>query len=82
MNIESAGDVFTITCTSGELALIAEGLYAVQKAGQQCLEDEIPDEFDTPVLEEELKQLADMRLTLMPALGEEPVFRIVDGGQA
>ena len=81
MNIESAGDVFTITCTRGELSLIAEGLYAVQKTGQQCLEDEIPDEFDTPVLEAELRQLADMRLTLMPALGEEPVFRIVDGGR-
>lgn len=40
-----------------------------------------PDEFDTPVLEAELRQLADMRLALMPALGEEPVFRIVDGGR-
>lgn len=71
----------TLTCDYGELSLIAEGLYAVQKAGQQCLEDEIPDEFDTPVLEAELRQLADMRLTLMPALGEEPVFHIVDGGR-
>lgn len=42
LNIESAGDVFAITCTRGELSLIAEGLYAVQKTGQQCLEDEIP----------------------------------------
>lgn len=71
----------TLTCDYGELSLIAEGLYAMQKTGQQCLEDEVPDDIDTPVLEAELRQLADMRLALMPALGEEPVFHIVDGGR-
>ena len=70
---------YTLTCDEGELSLIAEGLYAVQDTGRRCLEAGIPDEFDAPVLENELRQITRMRLALMPALGEEPVFRIIDG---
>lgn len=77
-----AEGTYTLTCDEGELSLIAEGLYAVQDTGQRCLDRGIPDEFDAPVLAEELRQLADMRLTIAGAMGTKPVFRIIDGGQA
>lgn len=73
--------VFVLTCDEDELSLIAEGLYAVEDAGRRCLEADIPDEFDAPVLEDELRQIAQMRVALMPALGEEPVFRVIRGGR-
>lgn len=78
----TAEGTYTLTCDEGELSLIAEGLYAVQDTGKRCLDRGIPDEFDAPVLAEELRQLADMRLTIAGAMGTEPVFRIIDGGQA
>lgn len=77
----TAEGTYTLTCDEVELSLIAEGLYAVQDTGQRCLDQGIPDEFDAPVLAEELRQLADMRLTIAGAMDTEPVFRIIDGGQ-
>ncbi|WP_417802971.1 hypothetical protein [Thermophilibacter provencensis] len=84
MRIEKANggaDRFTLTCDEGELALIAEGLYAVENTGRRCLADDIPDEVDRPGLEAEVARLAEMRVVLMPALGEEPVFRVIRGGR-
>ena len=65
----TAEGTYTLTCDEGELSLIAEGLYALQDTGQRCLDRGIPDEFDAPVLEAELRQLADMRLTIAGAMG-------------
>lgn len=31
------------------------------------------------MLEDELKLLPDIRIALMPALGDEPVFHVIDG---
>lgn len=81
MRVNKKGGTFTLICDKDELSLIAEGLYAVEDAGRRCLADDIPDEVDRPGLEVEVARLAEMRVALMPALGEEPVFRIIDGGR-
>ena len=80
MQISEAGGRFTVICDRAELALVAEGLYAVESAGRRCLEQGAPDEFDRPALEAELALLSSMQTSLMPSLGERPVFGIVDGG--
>lgn len=72
---------YTIACSEGELALIAEGLYAVQDAGKRCLEAGVTDNFDTPLLVEELKQLSDMRLAIAEAPGINSTLHIVNGGR-
>ena len=75
------GGSFVLTCDEAELALIAEGLYAVEDTGRRCLDQGIPDEFDQPELEAEVAKLAKMRTALMPALGGEPTFRVIQGGR-
>lgn len=72
---------YTIACSEGELALIAEGLYAVQDAGKRCLEAGVTDNFDTPLLIEELKQLSNMCLTIAEASEINSTLHVVNGGR-
>lgn len=69
MNVIRDNDTYTLTCDRDELGLIAEGLYAVSHTGRQALERGISDEFDAPVLREELYLLDDMRAQVDAALG-------------
>ena len=63
--------VYVLTCTEAELALIAEGLYAVEHTGRQCLDAGVPDEVDRPGLREELYLLGDMRAQLDATLDRQ-----------
>lgn len=83
MDVRTAGELagtYSIVCDRAELSLIAEGLYAVERAGRSCLRDDVPDEFDRPMLEAEVERLADMRTSLLAVLDGRPEFRVMDGG--
>lgn len=69
MRIACDNDRFILICNRDELGLIAEGLFAVSHTGRRSLEQGIPDEFDAPVLREELYLLDDMRAQVDAALG-------------
>ena len=69
MNVTKNPDgIYVLSCTETELGLIAEGLYAVEKTGRQCLEAGIPDEIDRPGLRGELFLLGDMRAQIAAML--------------
>lgn len=72
---------YALTCDEGELSLIAEGLYAVEDAGRRCLANDVPDEFDRPVLEVEVRRLGRMRLAIEGVLDISPAFRAIEGGR-
>ena len=68
MQVRRENDRFTIVCNERELALIAEGLYAVEDTGRRCLEAHVPDEVDAAALCDELYLLGDMRAQIDAAL--------------
>lgn len=83
MDVRTAGELvgtYSIACDRAELSLIAEGLYAVEKAGRSCLRDDVLDEFDRPMLEAEVERLANMRASLSAVLDGRPEFRVMEGG--
>lgn len=81
MQIINESGVYVLTCDKDELALIAEGLYAVEDAGKRCLAEGVPDAVNRPQLEGELHEIGQMRLMLQAVFGERPVFHIIDGGR-
>lgn len=60
MLISCDGGAFTLRVTDYELALIAEGIYAVRDAGRRCIENGSADETDRKDLEVEINELSDM----------------------
>lgn len=72
---------YVLICDRYELSLVAEGLHAVAGIDRRCLERGIPDEFDTPVLEEELELLERMQVAIAQILDQGPVFSVIDGSR-
>lgn len=60
MLISCDGGAYTLRITDYELALIAEGIYAVRDAGRRCIESGSADEVDRKALEAEIDVLGDM----------------------
>ena len=59
---------FVIRCSRRELALLEEGLHALEDAGRMCLEEGSVDEFDVVPLQSELATVAGMRGDAVQAL--------------
>lgn len=60
MLISCDGGAYTLRVTDYEIALIAEGIYAVRDAGRRCIESGSVDEVDRKALEVEIGALGDM----------------------
>ena len=60
MLVSCNGSSYTLRVTNHELALIAEGIYAVRDADKRCIESGSTDEVDRNALEVEISELSNM----------------------
>lgn len=63
---------FTMSCTVGELTLIDEGLFAIERADHALMGSPNLDEADRIQLTEELERLRAMRLEINVAKSRQP----------